>query len=325
MKSTRAVIRRHGGPEAVIWEEVDCPAPGPGEVLMRNEAVGLNMIDTYHRSGLYPVALPSGLGVEAAGLVETVGEGVDHVKPGDRVVTFGPVLGAYSTARCVPAAGLFVLPDGISFEVAAASFLKGCTTEFLVERCGEVEAGWSVLVHAAAGATGQLLVRWLKHVGASVVATTSTEEKAAIAHAAGADHVIRYGETDVAAAVRDLTGGEGVRVVFDGVGRATWQASLESLRKRGLMISFGNASGAVGKQDIASLAQKGSLFATRPTLFDYYADPVEAKAGAARLFALIEQGVIDVDIGQTYALTDAAQAHTDLEARRTTGSTLLLP
>ncbi len=325
MKTTRAIIHEHGGSDVIQWEDADLPAPGPGEALMRNEAVGLNMIDTYHRRGIYPAQLPSGLGVEAAGVVEAVGEGVTNVKAGDRVVTFGPTLGAYATARILPAAQLFPLPDPISFETAAAIFLKGCTAEFLIERCGRVKAGWPVLVHAAAGATGLLLVQWLKHIGATVIGTVSTKEKAEAARAAGADHVIFYTEQDVAPRVRDLTGGQGVNVVFDGIGLATWEASLDSLARRGLLVSFGNASAPVGEKDFGVLARKGSLFATRPTLFDYYADAEEARAGAARVFDLVAKGVLKVEIGQRYRLTDAAKAHDDLQGRKTIGSTLLTP
>lgn len=325
MQARQAIIREHGGPDVIQWEDVTLADPGEGEVRMRNTAVGLNMIDTYHRKGVYPVELPSGLGLEAAGVVEAVGPGVTNLKEGDRVVTFGPMLGAYSTARNMPADRLFPLPDGVADDIAAAAFLKGCTTEFLVERCGKVQSGWPVLVHAAAGGTGQLLCQWLKHIGAEVIGTTSSAEKAEKAKAAGADHVILYTEEEVAPKVREITGGKGVRVVIDGVGKDTWETSLDSLAPRGLQISFGNASAPVGPTDLAILAQKGSLFTTRPTLFDYYSDPVDAQAGAARLFSLLADGVLTVEIGQRYALEDAAQAHIDLEGRKTFGSTVLLP
>jgi NADPH2:quinone reductase len=325
MSERKAVIRETGGPEVICWEEVSLGEPGPGEVRMRNTAIGLNMIDTYHRSGIYPIELPSGLGLEAAGVVEAVGPDVTNLREGDHVVTFGPMLGAYSTARTMPADRLFPVPDGVTDDVAAAVFLKGCTTEFLIERCGKVESGWPVLVHAAAGGTGQLLCQWLKHIGAEVIGTTSSAEKAEKAKAAGADHVILYTEEEVAPKVREITGGKGVRVVFDGVGKDTWDASLDSLGPRGLQISFGNASAPVGEIDFAILAQKGSLFATRPTLFDYYSDSADAQAGAARLFSLLADGVLTVEIGQRYALEEAAQAHIDLEGRKTFGSTVLLP
>lgn len=325
MSERRAEITEHGGPDVITWQDVDLGDPGEGEVRMRNTAVGLNMIDTYHRKGIYPVELPTGLGLEAAGVVEAVGPGVSGFGEGDHVVTFGPQLGAYSTARNMPADRLFAIPDGVADDVAAAAFLKGCTTEFLVKRCGKVESGWPVLVHAAAGGTGQLLVQWLKHIGAEVIGTTSSPEKAEKAKAAGADHVILYTQEEVAPRVREITGGTGVRVVFDGVGKATWEASLDSLGQRGLQISFGNASAPVGETNLGILAQKGSLFTTRPTLFDYYSDPAEARAGAARLFALLADDVLNVEIGQTYPLEQAAQAHIDLEARKTVGSTVLLP
>ena len=322
----RAVrIEATGGPDVLQLIDVDLPAPGPGEVRIRSTAIGLNFIDTYHRSGLYPVELPAPLGVEGAGMVEAVGEGVTGLAPGDRVATFGPQRGAYATARNIPAAMLIKLPDDIDDETAAAVLLKGCTTEFLVERCGRVEAGWPVLVHAAAGGVGLLLVQWLKAVGATVIGTVSSEEKATLARKAGADHVLLSGDGDVASRVRELTGGEGVRVTFDGVGKATFETSLDSTGRRGLVISFGNASGAVGPVDFAILARKGSLFATRPTLFDYYVTPDERAAGAARLFEMLRSGKLKVTINQRYALEAVWQAHEDLEARRTTGSTLLMP
>lgn len=325
MRALAVRIERTGGPEVLQFVDVDLPPPGPGEVLMRSTAIGLNFIDTYHRSGLYPVELPAPLGSEAAGVVEAVGEGVSDLASGDRVATFGPLRGAYATARIVPAALLVPLPDDISDETAAAVMLKGCTTEFLVERCGRVEAGWPVLVHAAAGGVGLLLVQWLKAIGATVIGTTGTEAKAEFARAAGADHVLLAGEPDLAARVRSLTGGAGVRVAFDGVGKATFGTSLDATARRGLVISFGNASGPVGDVDFAILARKGSLFATRPTLFDYYVTPEERAAGAARLFEMLRSGKVKVTIGQRYALDDVRRAHEDLEARRTTGSTLLLP
>jgi NADPH2:quinone reductase len=325
MRARAVRIEATGGPEVLQLIDVDLPEPGPGEVLLRSTAIGLNFIDTYHRSGLYPVDLPAPLGVESAGVIESVGADVADLKPGDRVATFGPQRGAYATARIVPAAALIRLPDDISDETAAAVLLKGCTTEFLVERCGRVEAGWPVLVHAAAGGVGLLLVQWLKAVGAIVIGTVGNPEKAALAAAAGADHVLPADEPDLAARVRELTGGEGVRVTFDGVGKATFMASLDSTARRGLVVSFGNASGAVGPVDFAILARKGSLFATRPTLFDYYVTPEEREAGAERLFEMLRGGKLEVTIGQRYALADVRQAHEDLEARRTRGSTLLIP
>ena len=319
-----AHITAQGGPEVIEWVDVDLPPPLVGEVRMRNTAVGLNFIDTYHRSGTYPVALPSGLGMEAAGVIEAVGEGVDDWRVGDRVCCFGPTIGAYATARNIEAACLFLIPDDISDETAAAGILKGCTTEFLVERCAKVQPKWNVLVHAAAGGVGLLLVQWLKHAGANVIGTVSTEEKAALARSAGADHVILYGKEDVAAQVRLLTDGRGVEVTFDGIGLATWETSLNSTRRRGLIVSYGNADAPVNGINLGILAQKHSLFVTRPTLFDYYAHPAERAAGVEYVFDMFRQGIIEVTIGQRYALEDAAQAHRDLEGRKTTGSTVLL-
>lgn len=320
-----ARITEQGGPEVIRWIDQDPPPPGPGEVRMRNTAIGLNYIDTYHRDGTYPIPLPNGLGLEAAGVVEAVGDGVSAFVAGDRVCTFGPVLGAYATERNLPASALFLIPADISDEVAAAGLLKGCTTEFLVERCARVQARWPVLVHAAAGGVGLLLVQWLKHVGATVIGTVSTPEKAALAQNAGADHVILYKSDDVAARVREITAGAGVRVTFDGVGMTTWEASLAATGRRGMIVSYGNAGGPVNGVNLGTLAQKGSLFVTRPTLFDYYSDPAERQAGADYVFDMFRQGVISANIGQTYALEDAAQAHRDLESGKTVGATILKP
>jgi NADPH:quinone reductase len=319
-----AQISRTGGPEVIEWVDRELPSPAPGEVRVRTTAVGLNFIDTYHRSGLYPVPLPSGLGMEAAGVVIATGAGVTGLTPGDRVATSGPGLGAYATERNLPAAHLVRLPDAIDDETAAASLLKGRTAEFLVERCARVEPDWTVLVHAAAGGVGLLLVQWLKHVGATVIGTVGTEEKAARARAAGADHVLLSRRDDIAARVREIAP-EGVPVVFDGVGAATWQASLASARRRGLIISYGNASGPVEDVKLATLNQHGSLFVTRPKLGDYYATPEESEAGSARLFDLIATGVLRPEIGQRFALEDAAEAHRRLEAGETQGSTVLVP
>ena len=312
-----------GGPEVIEWVDEEVPAPGPGEVRFRSTAVGLNFIDTYHRRGIYPVPLPSGLGLEAAGVVEAVGEGVD-LEIGTRVATFGPALGAYASERNVVASSLFRIPDDVSDETAAAGLLKGCTAEFLVERCAKVQPGWTVLVHAAAGGVGLLLVQWLKHMGATVLGTVSTEAKADVARAAGADHVILYTTEPVAPKVRELTDGAGVRVTFDGVGMATWDASLDATGRRGMIVNYGNADAPVGGVNLGILAAKGSLYNTRPTLFDYYATPEERAAGSDYVWDMFRQGVIKVTVGQTYPLEDAAQAHRDLEGRRTTGSTVLI-
>lgn len=319
-----ARIERTGGPEVIGWADIDLPDPGPGEVRMRNTAIGLNFIDTYHRSGLYKLALPSGLGVEAAGVVEAVGEGVDGLQAGDQVALFGPV-GAYATARNVPAASLFRLPTGIDPDVAAAVMLKGCTAEFMIERAARVQPGTTVLVHAAAGGVGQLLVQWLKALGASVIATVGRPEKVSVAQAAGADHILLSRQDDIAARVREITGGQGVPVVFDGVGAATWEASLKACARRGLVVSYGNASGPVEGVKLATLNDHGSLFVTRPKLFDYYITPQERAAGAARLFGLLASGKLRPEIGRRFALKDAAEAHRALEAGDTTGSTLLIP
>jgi NADPH:quinone reductase len=318
-----AQIARLGGPEVIQWVERDLPPPGPGEVRMRNTAVGLNYIDTYHRRGIYPVKLPSGLGSEAAGVVEAVGDGVDGFRPGDRIGTFGPSIGAYATERNVPAAQLLHLPDAVDDETAAAILLKGCTAEFLVERCARVERGQAVLVHAAAGGVGHLLVGWLHAIGAVVIGTAGSDAKAAQAREAGADHVILHRDEDVAARVREITAGVGAAVVLDGVGQATWDVSLRSLARRGLLVSYGNAGGAVEGVALGQLAKAGSVFVTRPTLFDFYVTPAERLAGLTRLWAMLAQGAIRPEIGQRFALEKAEEAHRALEAGETRGSTIL--
>ncbi len=318
-----AVIHRTGGPEVIEWQDVTLPPPAAGEVRVRNTAVGLNFLDTYHRKGIYPIDLPSGLGMEAAGVVEAVGAGVTRLATGDRVATFGPVRGAYSTARNLPATALFKLPADIDDGTAAAALLKGCTAEFLAERAGKVQPGWTVLVHAAAGGVGLILTQWLTAMGATVIGTVGDEAKAKLATEAGAAHVIQYRHEDIAARVRELTGGKGVPVVFDGVGMATWEPSLASAARRGLIVSYGNADGPVTGVSMGILAAKGSLFVTRPTLFDYYAAPAEAEAGVERLWTMIRTGKVRITIGQRYPLEQVAQAHADLEARKTTGSTIL--
>ena len=318
-------IEQTGGPQVMQWVDVDLPPPGPHEVRMRNTAVGLNFIDVYHRKGVYPVKLPSGLGGEAAGVVEAVGEGVDRLKPGDRVGTFGPALGAYATERNIAADSLMKLPDDVDDKIAAALLLKGCTAEFLIERCAKVKTGQTVLVYAAAGGVGHILVGWLKAIGATVIGTAGSEEKSAKAKADGADHVILHKQEDIAKRVREITQGKGVPVIFDGVGMATWQASLDSAAVRGLIVSYGNAGGPVEGVNLGVLSQKGSLFVTRPTLFNYYADPADRQAGVDRLFAMLRSGAIKPEVGQTFALRDAADAHRALEAGETKGATILLP
>ena len=324
MRATQAFFETTGGPEVIQWREVDLPAPGPGEVQLRHEAVGLNYIDTYFRTGLYPAKLPAGLGFEAAGVVEALGEGVTGLAVGDRAAYMGE-LGAYATARNIGAAGLFKLPPGIDSQTAAAALLKGATVECLAERCAPVAPGGWALVPAAAGGVGLLLVQWLTARGVRVIGTVGSEAKRALAQQAGAELVLLSGAEDLAAQVRAATGGTGVAAAYDGVGAASWDSSLKSLQRRGTLVSFGNASGPVTGVALSVLAQHGSLFVTRPTLFDYYTTPAERAAGSAKLWEMITSGKVKVRVGQTYALTDAAQAHRDLEARATTGSTVLVP
>lgn len=320
-----ATFSQTGGPEVIEWVDVDLPSPGPGEVRFETRAAGLNFIDTYHRRGIYPIELPSGLGMEAAGIVTALGEGVTTLNIGDRVATFGPQRGAYATERNLPAGALFTLPDAIDFDTAAAALLKGCTAEFLAERAAVVKPGDWVLVHAAAGGVGLILVQWLTAIGARVIGTVGSEEKAVLAHGAGAEDVILYRDEDIAQRVRAITGGAGVRVTYDGVGQATWNASLDSTGRRGIIVSYGNADAPVTGVALGILATKGSLYNTRPTLFDYYATPDERAAGAARLWDMIATGAVKITIGQRYPLEEAALAHRDLEARATHGSTLLIP
>ena len=320
-----AKIETFGGPEVIRFVDAAVGDPGPGEVRLRQTAVGLNFIDVYHRTGAYPNPLPSGLGLEAAGVVEAAGDGVEGFAAGDAVAYGTGPIGAYASERLIAATQVVRRPAAIDDRTAAAAMLKGGTTEFLVERCARVQPGEWTLVHAAAGGVGSLLTQWLLGIGAKVIAVVGSDAKAEIARSFGPDHVI-VGESDgLAAKVRELTGGAGVRVVFDGIGKATWDASLDCLARRGLLVNYGSASGAVTTIDFTALARKGSLFATRPTMFDYYVTPQERAAGAARLFEMIGSGKVKVEIGQTYPLEDAATAHADLEARKTTGSTVLIP
>jgi NADPH2:quinone reductase len=320
-------IRFHqtGGPEVLRWEEVAVGDPAPGEARVRHQAVGLNYIDTYHRSGLYPLPLPSGLGTEAAGIVEAVGEGVADLNVGDRVAYAGGPLGAYSQVRCLPADRLLKLPEAIDCRSGAAMMLQGLTAAYLLRRTYPVQAGDRVLIHAAAGGVGLIACQWAKALGATVIGTVSTEAKAELARAHGCDHVIFYTREDVAQRVREITGGEGVAVVYDGVGKDTFAGSLDSLRPLGMMVSFGNASGAVPPFNPLLLSQKGSLFFTRPTLGHYSAKRQDLVALGDELFAVVGSGQVKIEVNQTYALSDAASAHRDLEARKTTGSTILLP
>ena len=314
---------RAGGPEVLEAIDLPLPTPGPGQILVRHQAVGLNFIDTYHRSGLYPIKMPAVLGLEAAGVVETIGEGVTRFVVGDRVAYNGTP-GAYSEAAIVPADRAVKVPDTVSLETAAAVLLKGMTAEFLVRRCFHVKPGDLVLVHAAAGGVGSILVQWCKALGANVIATVGSSAKAAVARELGADHVILYGEEDVASRVAEITGGKGVAVVYDGVGKDTFEASLKSLSRRGMLATFGNASGPVPPFSPLELSGK-SLFVTRPRLFDYIVTTEELDESAHELFAVLASGAVKIDIGQTFPLSEAQAAHEALEGRRTTGATLLLP
>ncbi|RQZ62154.1 quinone oxidoreductase [Burkholderia cepacia] len=321
-------VRFHetGGPDVLHWEAVDVGDPGAGQVRLRHEAVGLNFADTYFRSGLYPVPLPAGIGVEAAGVVDAVGPGVTNVAVGDRVTYTGflNTLGAYSTERLIPAAPLVRLPAGISCETAAAMTMRGLTSAYLLRRIHAFAPGDTILLHAAAGGVGLIVSQWAKLLGLTVIGTVSSEHKAAIARAHGCDHTIDYSREDVAKRVRELTDGAGVDVVFDSVGKDTFEGSLDSLKRRGLMVCVGTASGPIPPFDPQRLAMKGSLYLTRPALADYIADPAEKNDLAGELFAHVAAGRIRIEINQRYALQDAAQAHRDLESRKTTGSSVFI-
>ncbi len=318
-------LERTGGPEVLEAQRIDAPAPGEGEVLIRHEAVGLNFIDTYHRSGLYPLPLPSGLGNEAAGVIEAVGAGVDEFRVGNRVGYFSGPLGAYATHRTIDAGRVVKLPDEIGSEDAAAMMLKGCTAEYLIERCARIETGETVLVHSAAGGVGSILVPWLKSIGAVVIAHAGTSRKAELATELGAIHALCCPMDELAAQVRTLTDGKGVSVVLDGVGAASWEASLASVARKGLLVTYGNASGPVPPFTALDLLRAGSVFVTRPTLFDYASTPQDMRASASRLFEIMRGGAVQVRIGARYPLLQAADAHRAIEARETTGSTILIP
>jgi NADPH:quinone reductase len=320
---TRAIrFHQTGGPEVLQWEPVDVGAPGPGEVRVRHMAVGLNFADTYFRSGLYPAALPAGMGVEAAGVIEAVGPGVTGFGEGDRVTYTGSPLGAYSTARVMPAAPLIKLPDGIAFETAAAMTMRGLTSAYLLRRIATLQAGDTVLLHAAAGGVGLIFSQWARLLGVNVIGSVSTDEKAEVASRHGCAHTIVYTRESVAARVRELTDGEGVPVVYDSIGATTFHQSLDSLKRRGLLVCFGTASGPVPPIDAMQLAIKGSVFVTRPALADYIADPAERAALAGELFEHVGAGRIKIEINQRYALEDAVQAHRDLESGRSIGSSV---
>ncbi|MDN6858929.1 quinone oxidoreductase [Pseudomonas sp. CAN2814] len=315
-----------GGPEVLRYEDVEVGEPGPGQVRIRHVAVGLNYADTYFRNGTYAVPLPSGMGVEAAGVVVAVGEGVSNVVPGDRVTYTGFIntLGAYSTERLVPAAPLIRLPENIAFETAAAMTMRGLTSAYLLRRIHDFKPGQSILLHAAAGGVGLIVAQWAKLLGLSVIGTVSSDAKAEIAFAHGCEHVINYSQEGVAERVRELTDGRGVDVVFDSVGKDTFMTSLESLKRRGLMVCVGTASGPIPPFDPVLLAMKGSIFLTRPALADYIADPAEKAALLDELFTHVGNGDIRIEINQHYALADAVQAHRDLESRKTTGSSIFV-
>jgi len=320
-------IRIHatGGPDVLTLENVEVGEPGPGEALVVHGAIGLNFIDTYHRTGLYPLALPATLGLEAAGTVEAVGPGVTEVAPGDRVAYAAPPVGAYATARVMAADRLVTLPGSVDEISAAATLLKGLTAWYLLRRTYAVKAGDTILVSAAAGGVGLLLVQWAKHLGATVIGTVGSDAKAELARAHGCDHTIVYGGADVAARVRELTDGAGVPVVYDSVGAATFASSLECLAPLGMMVAYGNASGPPPAIAPGVLGQKGSLFLTRPSLMDYTRKREDLVAGAEALFEVLGSGAVEVRTISTRPLADAAAAHADLEARRTTGSTVLIP
>lgn len=322
MKAIR--LLEHGGPEVLRLEDVSEPRPGQGEILVRHRAIGVNFIDVYHRTAVYPTALPTGLGLEAAGVVEAVGEGVSGFVVGDRVGYCSGPIGAYSEAHVVPAARAVRLPEGVSYDIAASALLKGMTARFLVKKTFPLGPGHTALVHAAAGGVGQILTQWASALGARVIAVVGSEAKAKIAADRGAAHVL-VGHEDLAAKVRALTGGEGVDVVYDSVGKDTFAASLDCLRMRGLMVSFGNASGPPPDISPLLLSQKGSLFLTRPTLFHYTRTPEELQETADDLFEAIASGLVAVEEPTRYPLTEAARAHADLAARRTTGSLILVP
>jgi len=317
-------FEKTGGPEVLQLAEVETPEPGPGQVRVRHEAVGINFIDTYHRTGLYPAKLPCTPGGEAAGIVEAVGEGVSRFGVGDRVAYSGG-FGAYAEANVVRADRTVKVPDGVDSRTAAAALLKGMTVEALLNRTYRVSGGETILVHAAAGGVGQIMTQWAKALGATAIATVGSDAKAARARELGADHVILYREQDVAEEVRRVTGGRGVPVAYDSVGKDTFEGTLKSLARRGLFVSFGNASGAPDPVPPGRLAQAGSLYLTRPTLFDYITTTEELDASAAAVFEMIRSGKIRIEIGQTYPLAEARRAHEALESRATIGASLLIP
>jgi NADPH2:quinone reductase len=320
-----ARIERTGGPEVIEFTDIELEAPGPGEIQIRHAACGLNYIDVYYRNGLYPQTLPGHLGVEGAGTVTAIGSGVTDLHAGDRIAYAGGPLGAYATARNMPAAAVVKLPQTVDFETAAGMMLQGLTAQYLLRRTYRVQPGDAVLFHAAAGGVGLIACQWAKALGATVIGTVGSEDKVALAHAHGCEHVINYRHENVAERVRELTDGRGVPVVYDGVGKDTFEASLDSLARFGLMVSFGNASGPVPPFALTELTRRGSLYITRPSLMHYVEARHDLVAMAAELFEVVGSGQVRIDVRQRYALSDVARAHRDLEARRTAGSTILIP
>lgn len=319
-------IHEYGGPEVLRWEEVEVGEPGPGQLRVRHGAVGLNYIDVYHRTGLYPLpSLPWTLGMEGAGRVEAVGEGVTEFRIGDRVAYASPPVGAYAEVRLIPADRVVGLPDLIDDRTAAAMMLQGMTAHYLLRRTYRVQAGDTILLHAAAGGVGLIASQWARHLGATVIGTVGSDEKAELARAHGCHHVVVYTRENFVERVREITSGQGVAAVYDSVGQATFMGSLDCLRRLGMMVSFGNASGPVPPFEPGILAAKGSLFLTRPTLMTYTAERADLLASAADLFEVVTNGAVRIEVRQTYPLAETARAHRDLEARRTTGSTVLLP
>ncbi len=324
---TKAIrIYETGGPEVMRWEDVDPGKPEPGEALVRHEAVGLNFIDVYHRTGLYPLpALPATPGMEGSGIVEAIGEGVTEVAVGDRVAYAGIPPGAYAEVRRIPAHRLVQLPEKISFQQGAAMMLQGMTARYLLRGCYDVKKGDTILIHAAAGGVGSIVCQWAKHLGATVIGTVGSPAKAELARAHGCDHPILYNDEDFTARTKEITGGNGVDVVYDSVGQATFMQSLDCLRPMGMMVSFGQASGSVPPLDLGELAARGSLFLTRPSLMAYTAAREDLLNHAGDLFEVVQSGAVKIEVNQTYPLAEAARSHRDLESRKTTGSTILIP
>ncbi|MFM9438467.1 NADPH:quinone reductase [Janthinobacterium sp. CG_23.3] len=318
-------MRRAGGPEVMEYVDVELAPPAPGEAQVRHEAIGLNYIDVYFRTGLYPQELPAGLGKEGAGVVEAVGEGVTEVKVGDRVAYAGGPNGAYAQVRNVPAAMLVALPEKVDFDTAAAMMLQGMTAQYLLHRTVALKAGDTVLFHAAAGGVGLIASQWAKVLGVTLIGTVGSDDKAELARAHGAAHVINYNSENFVERVREITGGKGVRAVYDSIGKDTFTGSLDCLAPLGTMVSFGNASGPVPPFSLGELTSRGSLFITRPSLFSYIATREDLQATASSLFGIVASGEVKIAINQRYNLADVAQAHTELESRKTTGSSILVP